>query len=437
MKIQIGSLAAPPMERRSRRSYPDMRVFASLAIITVSLTVFMLPVEAGRVILGKQSVIATIDRALTVRAADLDSDGHMDVLAGSVGVNFWTQLTPSLTWYENDGKLQHPAFTAHTVRRPWHAEWMVSIVTADLDGDGDMDIITGAQEFVGGLVSWYENDGGYPPRFTEHYVRLSLGSFAVEEVFAADLNGDGHIDVLSAASDADEIAWYENDGGTPPSFTTRVITTSADGARSVFAADLDGDGRMDVLSASLFDNRITWYDNDGGSPPSFTARTITSSARRATCVIAADLDGDGDMDVVSASIDDDKIAWYENKGGSPPAFIEHVITVDPDGPSGPLNGFADAPRKVFAADVDGDGDLDILSASLGDDKIAWYENLGGSPPVFLPRTISTEADGADSVVAADVDGDGDLDVLSSSGVDGKIAWYKNIVALPTSRGGRP
>ena len=75
-------------------------------------------------------------------------------------------------------------------------------------------------------------------------------------------------------------------------------------------------------------------------------------------------------------------------------------------------------------DLDGDGDMDVLSASWLDDKIAWYENDGveySVPEVF----ISTNADGAWSVYAQDLDGDGDKDVLSASRDDDKIAWYEN------------
>ena len=89
-------------------------------------------------------------------------------------------------------------------------------------------------------------------------------------------------------------------------FTSRTITTSANGARSVYAVDLDGDGDIDVLSASLNDDKIAWYENDGSE--SFTAHTITTSADGAVSVYAVDLDGD----VLSASQVDDKIAWYEN-----------------------------------------------------------------------------------------------------------------------------
>ncbi|MEZ6124281.1 MAG: VCBS repeat-containing protein [Planctomycetaceae bacterium] len=88
---------------------------------------------------------------------------------------------------------------------------------------------------------------------------------------------------------------------------------------------------------------------------------------------------------------------------------------------------ADGAYSVFAADVDGDGDLDILSASSRDDTIAWYENDGNQ--VFTKRVISTAADGAYSVFAADVDGDGDLDVLSASYSDDTIAWYETTATV--------
>ena len=87
------------------------------------------------------------------------------------------------------------------------------------------------------------------------------------------------------------------------------ITTSANGAFSVFAIDVDGDGDIDVLSASSYDDTIAWHESDGASPPSFTTRTITTSADDARSVFAIDVDGDGDIDVLSASYHDDTIAW--------------------------------------------------------------------------------------------------------------------------------
>ena len=95
-------------------------------------------------------------------------------------------------------------------------------------------------------------------------------------------------------------------------FTPHTITTNAVNARSVYAVDIDGDGDMDVLSASASDDKIAWYENDGNE--SFTPHTITTNADGAISVYAVDIDGDGDIDVLSASRYDNKIAWYENMG---------------------------------------------------------------------------------------------------------------------------
>ena len=101
--------------------------------------------------------------------------------------------------------------------------------------------------------------------FTERVI--SATAFAARSVFAEDVDGDGDTDVLSASTSDDKIAWYENNGGSPPIFTERVISNSADGARSVYAADVDSDGDIDVLSFSGWDSKVAWYENDGGSFP--------------------------------------------------------------------------------------------------------------------------------------------------------------------------
>jgi hypothetical protein len=150
-------------------------------------------------------------------------------------------------------------------------------------------------------------------------------------VFAADVDGDGDTDVLSASFFDDKIAWYENDGS--QNFTAHIISTAANGALSVFAADVDGDGDTDVLSASYFDDKIAWYENDGNQ--NFSAHTISTAADAATSVFAADVDGDGDLDVLSASAYDHKIAWYENRRPNPPPPV-------PPGPSGRVQPFGTA-----------------------------------------------------------------------------------------------
>ena len=135
------------------------------------------------------------------------------------------------------------------------------------------------------------------------------------DVKAADLNGDGDIDLVSSSYGDDSIVWYENDGA--GNLTAITVATGVFGAREVFIADVNNDGHMDILSAAYEQQSIIWYENDGAGPggtPTFTAHTIALGEGQASTVFAVDLDNDGDTDVLAGYQDTDEVVWYENDG---------------------------------------------------------------------------------------------------------------------------
>ncbi|MFC2126435.1 FG-GAP-like repeat-containing protein, partial [Bacteroidota bacterium] len=347
-------------------------------------------------------IITTLaDGAYSVYASDLDGDGDMDVLSGSYGDD-------KIAWYENtDGTGTFG--TQQTITLLTDGAW--SVYAADLDRDEDMDVLSAS--WMDDKIAWYENTDGagtFGARYT-----ITTQADGAWSVYTADLDGDGDMDVLSASQYDDKIAWYENTDGAGNFGSQQIITTLADEANSVYAADLDEDGDMDVLSASHGDSKIAWYENTDGAGTFGSQQIITIQAFQPYSVHAADLDGDGDMDVLSASELDNKIAWYENTDGAGTFGTQNTITTQTDGA-----------WSVYAVDLDGDGDMDVLSASRNDDKIAWYENTDGAGNFGIQKTITIIADRAWSVYATDLDGDGDMDVLSASVFDDKIAWYENI-----------
>jgi hypothetical protein len=346
--------------------------------------------------------------AYSVYAADFDGDGDYDVLSNS-------EFQGKIAWYSNELDADQ-AFGSEQVIVPYdEVDGAQDVFTSDLDGDGDMDVLSAS--INDDKVAWYENLGS--GSFGSQQV-ISSSLDRAYDVSTADVDGDGDQDVLAAAltfSD-DPLMWFENVNGEGNFGPPNVVTNALANASAVMGADLDGDGDKDILAASTDDSeKVTWYENQIGEGSADSdgfgnGATITTNANEAWAIDAADLDGDGDQDVLSASNIDNKIAWYENLNGDGGFSTQKVITSD-----------ALSARAVYAADLDGDGDQDVLSASRSDDKIAWYSNDGGGA-FSTQRVIASDADGALSVTAADLNGDGKLDVLSASGFDDKVTWYK-------------
>ena len=345
-----------------------------------------------------------------IDVVDVDGDGDVDLLSG-------TQNGAGIVWYENtDG------MGSFTPQRQISGDNIRSIRGTDLDGDGDVDIIT-ANQFVGSRfqphIVWYGNtEGSFDGR---SYRAIADQSAAVDRAITADLDGDGDADVLAASFEG-TIAWQENLDSRGTFGEQRVITTETNFTQELLAADFDGDGDLDVLSASSQDNKVAWYENTDGLGAFGPQRVLTTAALSARSVYATDIDGDGDLDVLSASWRDDKIAWYENVDGRGSFGPQQEISTRTDGAT-----------SVYAADLDGDGDVDVLSSSaiwtpepgregLHRSSVAWYENTDGQGN-FRARIVAARTGETSQVHAADVDGDGDIDVLSAA--DDGIAWYEN------------
>ncbi len=351
----------------------------------------------------------------SIRVGQLDATVIVDVQGQAGKLDAWVDFNGDGSW---GGPFEHifrsvdvsPGTSLHTFDVPSWAVDGTTYARFRLSTEGHLGV---GGEAVDGEVEDYQLTINPPVAATGSFLGPKVIATIPDvddptSVFAADVNRDGLMDIVAASHDDDRLAWYQNDGDT--AFTAHDVSVGeVNGPSSVFVADVDGDGNADVLAASRNDNDITWFENDGGQR--FAADTIYRNAANAESVFAADMDGDGDMDVISAaSGTDDEIAWYENDGSE--SFTYHTISRT-----------AENARSVFAADVDGDGDMDVLSASEADDTIAWYENSGSK--TFARRNITTDAEGARSVFAADVDGDGDMDVLSASYNGDTIAWHEN------------
>lgn len=299
----------------------------------------------------------------------------------------------------------------------------MGVFSADIDNDGDNDIVSASEDDH--KIAWYENLGAIG--FSQQKV-IDNNSQAAMSVYATDADGDGDLDVFAASMEDHTIAWFENLDG--HNFGPKqILSNNLTFASCVSGADLDGDGDNDILATGKLTSRVVWFENFGNGTFS-GEQIISNNALHSSFVYSEDFDGDGDYDVVSASELDDKIAWYENLGGG--VFgPEIIITTDAE--------FANA---VYAMDLDGDADIDIMAAS--DSTIAWYEN-DGLGNFSIEHILTDTTSGVSSVYAVDIDGDGDNDIIGTSyyAPFGTVFWFQNlgggnfsgITAFPVTGGG--
>lgn len=287
-----------------------------------------------------------------------------------------------------------------------------AVASCDIDDDGDADIAAAWAE--GCTIAWLENKGGSPPSWTRH--TLSGSYKGARSVCCGDIDGDGLQDIVGVAYDGNRIDWWENPGPGPGVWTLHNIAAGAgaNGPWFICLADIDDDGSLDVVSCLYGSSEIVWWDNSTAPGTFWRRRVVCAGIENPRACCAADFDADGDIDIAGAFFWSDKVWWWENCGGGL-TWIPHSLA--------PLAG----PHYLDSGDIDGDGDVDIAAAGWVDDHLVWYENRLNAEGDWLQGMIADNLDAARSVRLEDVDSDGDLDaVASSSGFgSGLLAWYEN------------
>ncbi len=333
--------------------------------------------------------------------ADFDKDGDLDFAFGVLG--------DAIYWFEYRGAED---WVRHRVGEYPVAQLGSAVL--DVDRDGWPDILIGGH--------WYRNP--QTPRtapFTRHRFDSKMKR-TIHDMVTADVDGDGAEDVV-ALGDEDGCFWYSvpdspaRDVDWPRTTITLSVLNDRDDIHSGFepggVADLDGDGDVDVVLPDR------WYENQAKGTRwmrhriEFGHRGPWGLSSRSWII---DLDTDGDSDIVMADGDGQNsgVAWMENDGASPPKFTANYLANRAPGTRGSFH-------SLVVADFDNDGDPDILVVEQEDDSIPpvgadprWFifENLDGKGARFVERVIFEGRLGGHDVQAGDVDGDGDIDIAS-------------------------
>jgi len=380
------------------------------------------------------------DRQNIPQIVDIDCDGTVDLMIG--------RITGVILQFELAGTGVAPPVFKLISERFQDLEIVTgqgsmhganTMVFADADGDGDLDLFWG-DFFEAGLL-WFENTGTCrEPHLRKDHVRFPPEDPVISSGYNApafgDIDGDGKLDLIvgSLGGSYDPIKttiqnlylYTRDPDGRWLRRSNQLLPMLDVGAESVPAlVDLDGDGDLDLLLANKIDladrktARIYWYENTGSArAPAFVMRgALGITGRYHWAPAAGDLDGDGHPDLLLGNFGA-SLAWYRGTGRSAEFVLTDsaLVTITRGSQTTPTLG-----------DVDGDGDLDLFIGEASG-VLNFYRNDGTrTAPRFV--LVNDEFQGIDvgrrsAPVLADLDGDGDLDLLVGSDDQG-LQLFRN------------
>jgi len=380
-----------------------------------------------------------------VAAADVDGDGDLDLAFATNGVR---------SLYRNDGGAHFTDVTA--THLPGQQFDSLSVAFADVDGDGDQDLFVGYWLAQGML---FRNDG------TGHFADVTAGRIPATKPYHwrsvfGDVDGDGDQDLLYTTI-YDELLFLNDGTGTfadvSASRLPPVVSTTIDGA----LADLDGDGDLDLVTANTGQQDRLYFNDGDGFFADATPERLGTPWIGMIALALGDLDGDGDLDLVSAGsdygelVEEDGLFLNDGRGnfayaspGRLPAVLDdtHALAladVDRDGDLDVLLGnlrqqsrlllndgsatftdvttthlpaASDPTTSLAFGDVDGDGDLDLVLGNLGAQSRLWLNDGSGRFVDATGSRLPALVRETRAVVLGDVDGDGDLDLVLGNGL---------------------
>lgn len=285
----------------------------------------------------------------------------------------------------------------------------------DVDGDRDLDYV--AAKYSPGLLFWLECPDKPDSQDWPFHV-IDDKPDGVHGILLRDLDGDGRLDMVTNSAHREgplpqSLLWYQVPDNPRSRWTSHLLgDRDAPGRPHYFTSgDFNGDGRVDLAVASSGvsldgGDWLAWWEAPRKRTDPWKKHLIADRQVGATHVLAGDFNGDQTIDFIAAMGHGRGVVWFAG-----PRWQPHTIQA----------GIRE-PHCLVTADLDGDGDLDAATISRTDFLAVWFKNDGRGK--FTVHEIARNQSAYDLCVA-DIDGDGDLDLIAAGAESDNVVWLEN------------
>jgi hypothetical protein len=337
------------------------------------------------------------DLTVNLAMGDVDGDGDLDLVtgnAGGVAAGEWNVISL------NSGAGAFPVSYSFGIG----PDDTTALALGDVDGDGDLDVAVGNHDQINVV---YLNDGADNPYDTIAHP-FGTGSDSTRDIALADMDGDGHLDLVAGNYGTESVV-YLNDGDGTFDTITHTLGTSGN-TIAVAVGDVDGDGDLDVAVGKYNQPNVVCINAGDGTFPTLPHAFGTGSDPTLALEIG-DLDGDGYLDLAVGNTGEENVV-YLNDGDGTFDTITHTF--------GSGTGL-DQTYDLAVGDVDGDGDLDLAAAKWCDSTLSLNDGDGtfdGTPDRIFPSRFGY----GPALAFGDVEGDGDLDLAVGNQYDQNVIY---------------